>query len=90
MYRFRNHDSHSKVISLTGRSEDDVALALHDCDYDTNSAVNKLLEEAGSHDVSTYALEYEFIFTLPRMLGKNLVRRRRRNKESQHQAKKWT
>ena len=31
-------------MDLTGRSNDEVIVALHDCDNDTNRAVNMLLE----------------------------------------------
>lgn len=36
------------VIEMTQRSEEEVCLALHECDYDTQLAINMLYETLGT------------------------------------------
>ena len=37
-------DKISQVVQLTGKTKDEVVIALYDCDNDPNRAVNMLLE----------------------------------------------
>lgn len=46
------NDKVKHLIEMTQRSEDEVCLVLHECDYDMNQAVEILIEGAGT--VSTY------------------------------------
>ena len=45
-------------MDVTGREEEEVIVALHDCDYDTNRAINMLLEGGNDQVQSCQALDY--------------------------------
>lgn len=52
-------DKVRQVIEMTRRSEEEVCLALHECDYDTESAINLLFENL-SEVIRLQVLIYAF------------------------------
>ncbi|XP_008195618.2 protein lingerer isoform X1 [Tribolium castaneum] len=46
-------DKVKKLMEMSQRSEEEVCLALHDCDYDENAAMNMLLENMGQGEWET-------------------------------------
>ena len=49
-------------MDVTGREEEEVIVALHDCDNDTNRAINMLLE--GGNDQVRYSLNISLLHSL--------------------------